>query len=166
VVAFSFGWAPGKNATEGHSRLSHQIERTKRSKGDEMQLNQMVPLFLFLSVTSVAVFSFVSVAVWSGERRRERQAYYRSETIRKIAEMQAAGSSSAVDFLREEELNAVRRLKEGLKLGGLITSAIGIALMIFIAAVDHSRAYLAGLFPLFIGVAILSYTYLLAPRQP
>jgi len=132
-----------------------------------MQLNQMVPLFLFLSVASVAVFSFVSVAVWSAERRREREAYYRSETIRKIAEMQASGGSSAVDFLREEELNAVRRLKEGLKLGGLITAAMGIALMIFIAAVDHNgRAYLVGLIPLFIGVAILSYTYLLAPRQP
>jgi hypothetical protein len=75
--------------------------------------------------------------------------------------MQAAGGSSAVDFLREEEPNAVRRLKEGLKLGGLITAAIGIALMIFIAAVDHNgRAYLVGLIPLSIGVAILSYTLL------
>jgi hypothetical protein len=81
--------------------------------------------------------------------------------------MQASGGSSAIEFLREEEFNAGRRLKEGLKLGGLITAAIGIALMVFIAAVDRSgRAYLAGLVPLFIGVSILFYTYLLAPEQP
>jgi lipopolysaccharide export LptBFGC system permease protein LptF len=133
-----------------------------------MDINQMLPMFLFLSVASVAVFSFISVAVWSSERRREREAYYRSETLRKIAEAQVAGGSSAVEFLCEEEKNARGRRQEGLKLGGLITAAIGIGLMVFIAAVDRSDrvpAYLVGLIPLLIGVALLSYAYLLAPKQ-
>lgn len=133
-----------------------------------MNMNQMLPIFLFLSVASVALFSFVAVAVWSSERRREREAYYRSETIRKIAETQGAGGSSAIEFLREEEKNAARRRQEGQKLGGLITVAVGIGMMVFIAAVDRNDpepAYLVGLIPLLIGVALLSYSYLLAPKQ-
>ena len=53
-----------------------------------MNMNQILPIFLFLSVASVALFSFVAVAVWSSERRREREAYYRSEILKKIADTQ------------------------------------------------------------------------------
>jgi len=129
---------------------------------------QSVPLFLFSSVASVALFSFVAVAVWSQERRREREAYYRSETLKKIAETQGAGGGSVIEFLREEEKNAVRRRQEGQRLGGLITVAVGVGMMAFIKAVGRdnlSPAYLVGLIPLLIGVALLIYAYLLAPKQ-
>ena len=133
-----------------------------------MNLNVAMPLFLFLSVASTALFSFVAVAVWSQERRREREAYYRSETLKKIAEAQGAGGASAIEFLREEEKNALRRRQEGQKLGGLITAAVGIGLMVFIRADDRSDpnpAYLVGLIPLLVGAALLAYTYFLAPKQ-
>jgi Flp pilus assembly protein TadB len=131
-------------------------------------MNQIVPKLLFLSIVSVAMFSFVGVAVWSRERRREREAYYRSETLRKIAETQGAGGNSAIEFLREDERYAARRRGEGQKLGGLITLAVGIGMMVFIKAVDRGDpdpAYLVGLIPLLIGVALLAYTYLLAPKE-
>jgi uncharacterized membrane protein len=125
-----------------------------------------LPVFLFLSVASIALFSFVAVAVWSSERRREREAYYRSETLKKITETQGAGGSSAIEFLREEEKNVAKRRREGLKLGGLITAAVGLAMLVFIRAVDRGDpAYLVGLIPLFIGAALLAYTYFLAPSQ-
>ncbi len=131
-------------------------------------MNQIVPKLLFLSIVSVAMFSFVGVAVWSRERRREREAYYRSETLRKIAETEGAGGNSAIEFLREDEKYAARRRGEGQKLGGLITLAVGIGMMVFIKAVDRGDpdpAYLVGLIPLLIGVALLAYTYLLAPKE-
>jgi hypothetical protein len=134
-----------------------------------MNLNMAIPFFLFLSVASTALFSFVAVAVWSQERRREREAYYRSETLKKIADAQGAGGGSAIEYLREEEKNAARRRQEGQKLGGLITAAVGISLMVFIRAVDRSDpdpAYLVGLIPLLVGAALLAYTYFLAPKQP
>jgi hypothetical protein len=136
-------------------------------KENDMDYSHFLPMFLFLSVASVAVFSFVAVAVWSTERRKEREAYYRSETLRKIAEAQATGGTSAIEFLREEEENAARRLREGQKLGGLIVLAVGIGLMIFIKGVspnNASPAYLVGLFPLLVGAALLVYAYLLAPK--
>ena len=131
------------------------------------------PLFMFLSVGSIALFSFIAVAPWADARRREREAYYKSETLKKIAEAQGAGASSAVEFLREEALrrteekkNTARHRREGIKLGGLVTAAVGIGLMIFLRAIDRDEpVYLVGLIPLLIGVALLAYSYLLAPKE-
>jgi hypothetical protein len=131
-----------------------------------MDFTQSVSLFGFLSVSAVAMFSFIAVVVWSQERRREREAYYRSETLKKIAEA-GAGGTSAVEFLREEQTIAARRRTEGLKLAGLITSAVGLALMVFIGALEHRSSepsYLVGIIPLFIGAALLAYVYVMAPK--
>ncbi len=130
-------------------------------------MNLELPVYLFLGVGSVALFSFLAVAVWSGERRREREAYYRSETLRKIAESQGTGNVSIVEFLREEERNTVHRRREGQKLGGLVTIGVGIGMMIFLRAMERNEepVYLVGLIPLFVGVALLGYAYFLAPKE-
>jgi multisubunit Na+/H+ antiporter MnhB subunit len=149
--------------------MSDRMQQTNCTEEGDVNMNQLLPLFLFLSVASVALFSFVAVAVWSSERRREREAYYRSETLRKIAETQGAGGSSVIEFLREEEKNATRRRREGQKLGGLVTGAVGIGMTILIWAVNRDEpepVYLAGLIPLLIGLALLSYVYFLAPKPP
>lgn len=124
-------------------------------------------MFLSAGVASIALFSFLAVAVWSDARRREREAYYKSDALKKIAESQGAGGNSAIEFLHEGERYAMRRRLEGQKLGGLITIAVGVSLMIFIKAVDHEPDpnYLVGLIPLFIGIALLAYAYFLAPKD-
>ena len=133
-----------------------------------MNWSMAVPLFAFLTVASLALFSFVAVAVWSSERRREREAYYKSEALKKIAEAQGQGATSALELLREQERLASRRRTEGQKLGGMITVAVGIGMMIFLLGVgrnDPDPAYLVGLIPLLIGVALLGYAYFLAPKE-
>jgi type I restriction-modification system DNA methylase subunit len=80
--------------------------------------NVIVPV-----IGSLAVFSYLAVATWSENRRKEREAYYRCDALRKIAETQggaAAALEHALQYLREEERNAQKRRQEGLKLGGLI----------------------------------------------
>lgn len=125
-----------------------------------------LPLFLFLSVSTVAVFSFIGVAVWSDARRREREAYYRHEVLKKVAESQGAGAASALDIIREQNSIAERRRREGSKLSGLVTAALGIALLIFLRALVPDRpVYLCGLIPLLIGVALLAYSFVLAPKR-
>ncbi|HXZ20384.1 MAG TPA: hypothetical protein VEG63_10570 [Candidatus Acidoferrales bacterium] len=133
-----------------------------------MEWPMALPMYFFLSVATVAVFSFVAVSVWSWERRREREAYYKSETLKKFAESQGQGAGSALEFLREQERIASRRRREGHKLGGMITAAVGIGMMIFLAGVgrnDPEPAYLVGLIPLLIGVVLLLYGYFLAPKE-
>jgi hypothetical protein len=101
-------------------------------------------------------------------RRREREAYYRSETLKKIAEFQGPGAIATLDFMREEDRLAARRRREGMKLGGLIMAAIGIGVMAFLAAAadksDRGATFL-GVIPLLIGLALLAYAYLLAPKE-
>jgi hypothetical protein len=140
------------------------MRQSHRSK--EIDVNNELPLFLFLSVGAIALFSFVAVAAWADARRKEREAYYRSETLKKLAETQATGGSSALEFLREQDRLASRRQREGQKLGGLITTAVGFGMMIFLRAVEHEKpAYLVGLIPLLVGVALLTYAYVLAPKE-
>jgi hypothetical protein len=129
---------------------------------------QLFPMFLFLSVGAVALFSFIGVASWADARRKEREAYYKSETIKKIAETPGASGSAALDYLREEEKIAVRRQREGLKLGGLITTAVGIGLMLMLWGVggkNEKGVILVGAIPLLVGVALMTHAFLVGPKE-
>lgn len=126
-------------------------------------LHVMVSVFMFLSVSAVALFSFVAVASWADARRREREAFYRSDMLKRIAEL-PGGGNSALELYREEERTKQRRRLEGLKIGGLANVAIGLGLLIFLHALIREEAvYLVGLLPLFIGLALLTYAFVLAP---
>jgi hypothetical protein len=153
-----------ENATGGLACVSDKIERMYRTEEDVMSSG--VALFLFLAVGSVALFSFLAVSVWTDARKKEREAYYQNETAKKLAESSGAGASAAVELLREQERIALRHKREGVKLGGLITAAVGIGVMVMIRGLEHNEpAYLAGLVPLLIGVAMLTYGYVLAPKE-
>jgi Domain of unknown function (DUF6249) len=122
-------------------------------------------VFLVPIVGSIALFSFLAVASWSEARRKEREAYYRSETLKKIAESSGEGAKSALELMREQENNFAKRRNEGLKIGGLVTAAIGLGVMVFLHGIDHDEpVYLSGVIPLLIGVALLIYPLMLAPK--
>jgi Flp pilus assembly protein TadB len=118
-------------------------------------------------VGSIALFSFLAVAAWSDARRKEREAYYTGETLKKIAESSGEGAKAAIDMLREQEHKSMRHRRDGQRLGGLITLAVGIGVMVFLKALvrDEPGVYLAGLIPALIGVALLAYSYVLAPKE-
>jgi hypothetical protein len=125
-------------------------------------------LFLIPIVGTICLFSFVAIAVWTDNRRKEREAYYKSETLKKIAETQGSGGGSAIELLREEERIAARRRIEGLKIGGLITIAVGVGILVSLRMVPdiaEEGLHYVGLIPLFIGVALAVYAYFLAPKQ-
>ena len=118
-------------------------------------------------IGSIALFSFLAVASWSDARRKEREAYYKSEMLKRLAETSGEGTKAAIELLHSEERRAAIKRHEGIKLGGLITLAVGIALMVFLKAVanEDPGAYLAGLVPALIGAALLVYTYVLAAKE-
>ena len=124
-------------------------------------------------VAIICVFTFVSIAAWSDARRKEREAYYKSETLKKIAEAPGTGGQTALEYLREEErirvARAERQAGEGRRLGGLVTVAVGAGLMLFLWGItghdtDARGVYLVGAIPFLIGVALLLYSYVLAPK--
>jgi hypothetical protein len=135
-----------------------------------------IGLFLFLSVLMVSIFSFVSIAVWTEARRKEREAYYKSESLRRIAEMPGEGAKYVIEIMREEERirqgnERTREIEkiQGMKIGGVVTTAVGLGLMVFLYfLVDKSGTpvYLVGLIPAFIGLALLVSVNFLTPRPP
>ena len=165
-------------------------------------------------IAAIAICTFLSVAAWTSARRREREAYYkseaikkiaemqgttpepvlqmlretmsawkdhpspammtpgqskayyRSETIRKIADMQGAGADSVLTVLHEEEKISARRTREGLKLAGFITCAVGFGLLIVLrAVVPDMPVYLVGLIPGLVGLVLLAYGYTYSPKD-
>src|SRR5712692_3307856 len=117
-------------------------------------------------VGSIALFSFLSVAAWSDARRKEREEYYRNETPKKIAESSGDGAKAANERLLEQNRSVTKRRLEGMKLGGLMTAVVGIGVMALLRGlVNDEPVYLAGLIPLLIGLALLTYTFLLAPKE-
>jgi hypothetical protein len=106
----------------------------------------------------IAVFTFTSVTTWAEARRKEREAFYKSETIKKIAETSGAGGPAALDLLREQERIDRRNRHDGQRLGGIISVAVAMGLMIFLRAItDTAPVYLVGLIPLFVGLALLAH---------
>jgi hypothetical protein len=125
-----------------------------------------VAAMLIPIVGSIALFSFLAVTTWSEARRKEREAYYTSETLKKIAESSGEGAKSALELMRERQKNIVNNRLEGVKLGGLITAAIGVGVMALLRGlVNDEPVYLAGLIPLLIGAALLVYAFALAPKE-
>lgn len=127
-----------------------------------------VPNFVALLpiVAIVTVFSFTAVVTWVKAQGKEREAYYKSETLKKIAEAPGPSATAALDYLREQEKIAQRHRRGEQTLGGLITLAAGVGLMIFLQAIEHKEpVYLAGLIPTLVGAALLAYASFLAPKE-
>ena len=121
-----------------------------------------LPMALFLAITVSGMWAFVAIISWADFRRKEREAYYRHETLKKISEMPP---ESGLALLRQEERSNAHRRRENIKLGGLITLGVGIGLMIFLRAIDSNQpVYIVGLIPLLVGIALLSYSYVLASK--
>ena len=122
-----------------------------------------LPIAVFLSAGAIALFSFLAVATWSDNRRREREAFYKSEMLKKLSETSA---ENAAILLREDEHLTRRRQRESARLGGLVTVAAGIGLAVFLwGLVPERRVYLLGLIPLLVGCALLAYSHWLSPRE-
>jgi hypothetical protein len=131
-------------------------------------------LWLFLSVGAIALFGiFIPTVTWIDSRRKEREAFYKAETFRRLAESSGEGAKAAIQLLREEWQVKQFKIREGLKIAGLINLGVGIALIIFLRALlsdphvgGPSSVYLCGLIPGLIGAAMIVYVYFMAPPIP
>ena len=126
--------------------------------------NYLIPAVIG-SLIPIAGIAFVAIAVWLGERRKEREAFYRSEVLKKIADSEGNAAQKAFEIMREQDLNAQIRRREGIKLGGLITMAGGIGLSIFLANMEIEQpVWLAGVIPVLVGAVLAGYAFFFAPK--
>jgi hypothetical protein len=105
-------------------------------------------------------------AVYGVQYRKEREAYYKSEALKRMADSTGVGSDMMLQYLREEERKAERRARGGVRLAGLILTAVGIGATIFLHEfILDMPVYLAGLIPILIGLALLAYSYMLSENN-
>lgn len=118
-------------------------------------------LFGFLAVGAVALFTMISVAVWSESRRKERESYYKNDMLKKVAEATQPGANAALDLLHAESRIATARTQQGLKIGGLVLSAVGIGLLVFLhALIRDEPIFLVGFMVFLMGAALFGGSYL------
>jgi hypothetical protein len=122
-------------------------------------------MWMFLSVGAVCLFVvFIPLVSWIESRRKEREAFYKADTVRRLVEASGEGAKAALELMREEERLKRIKIQEGLKIGGLINIAVGLGLGILLYSLvgTHDSPYLVGLIPGLIGVAMLVYVFFLA----
>ncbi len=118
-------------------------------------------LYFFLSVSTVAFFAFVGTASWNGARTQERLAMYRAELLKKLAEQPGEGALHVLALLRQEQRVKEDEKRRGLLLGGLITGATGLGLVLMLAGVggnDGFHAWTIGAFVVLIGAALVLFS--------
>jgi len=130
---------------------------------EDLEMRNM-GLWMFLSIGAVSLFAvFIPLVSWIESRRREREAFYKAETLRRIAEAPGEGAKAALELMRQEEFMKRVKMIEGLKLGGLINLAVGIGLSVMLYAMaGKTGPFLVGAIPGLIGVALLIYVFFMA----
>lgn len=123
----------------------------------ESLADMMVPI-----VAIVSVFTFVTIMVWLGNRQKEREAFYKAETLRRITESSGEGAKAAIDLMKEDDRLKQVKHREGIKISGLINIGVGLGMVIGLQKLVGAKVAFAGIVPAFVGVAMLVYVYLLA----
>jgi Flp pilus assembly protein TadB len=118
--------------------------------------------FVVLVAALVSFAMAFSVAVWVGSRRKEREAFYRAEERKKAIEHDRLDQWLAM--VREEEDIAQRRGREGLKLVGLIMTAVGVVIPVGVFVQGEVVGAVFSSMTLWVGLVLLIYAFFLAPK--
>lgn len=125
--------------------------------------------WIFLAVAAASMFGVGAVAIWSENRRGERESLYKFELMKKLAEQPSDAAERVLQFMRDEERKKEDRKRAvarvGQRLGGTITLLVGMVLMMFLwHLVPAKPIWMVGLFPLCVGLALLTFSAL--EREP
>jgi len=71
-------------------------------------------------VAIVGGLTFAIVVHWLDTQRKEREAYYKAETLRRITEASGEGAKAALELMHQDDRLKRLKQREGMKIGGLI----------------------------------------------
>ena len=121
-------------------------------------LVQIFPMLIPI-VGSIALFSFLAVASWADARRAEREALFRHELLKKVAE--SPGGQQVLDLLRQEEADRLERKRQGIQLAGWVTLAVGIGVGLLLSQLPRTPGLWAvGAIPALVGAALVVHANL------
>jgi uncharacterized membrane protein len=116
------------------------------------------------ALVPIAGIIWLGFVIWAAEKRKEREAFYRSELLKKIIDSPSGSTQSVLEMVRQEEREAQIRRREGLKLGGVILIAAGIGLTVLLAMLERDEpAWIIGPIPILVGAALFIYVRFMAP---
>jgi hypothetical protein len=166
ALAFCSLWAVQSWVTNRRQEREAFYRSEAIKKIAEMQGATSEPVLALLREALASPASPPHPMVMTSEYRKEREAFYRSEALKKISEAQGGGPEAALQWMREEDRRYERRTRSGLRLGGLILCGVGIGATIFLyVLLPDMPVYLAGLIPTLIGVALLTYSYIVVDNS-
>jgi len=126
-------------------------------------LTQTLPLLIPI-VGTIALFGFLSVASWADARRREREAFFRHELLKKVAE--SPGGQQVVELLRQEEADRIERQRQAIQLAGWVTLGVGIGVGVLLSQlVRLAGLWAVGAVPALVGAALVLHANLTRRRR-
>jgi hypothetical protein len=113
-----------------------------------------VPLLIPI-VGSIGLFTFLGVASWADARRREREAFFRHELLKKLSENPSGEAQRVLDLLRQEETDRLARTRDGIRLGGFVTMGVGLGIVVLLSQLAPGGVWAVGAIPALIGLAMV-----------
>lgn len=112
---------------------------------------------------SISLFTFLAVATWAEQRRKERESYYRYEFRKHLVEAGKMDASDVRDLMRYEQETSSYKAQQSSFLGGFVLLGAGAGMLFGLQWIGEG-VWMVGYIPLFIGVAMMIYARFVAPR--
>jgi len=135
------------------------------------------------AIIMIGLFTFLSIAAYADARKKEREAFYRTEIRKKLIEQWGPDKAAQViellkadsgdsdlkqllDLAGDDRPASPRERREHLILAGLITAGVGGGLLLGLRFVPLDGVWMVGFIPLMVGVAILVHAALFVKSEP
>jgi hypothetical protein len=116
-------------------------------------------------VGAIALFGFLSIASWVDAQRREREAFFRHELLKKVAE--SPNGQQVVDLLRQEDADRMERKRQRIQLAGWVTLGVGLGVGLLVSQLARvPGVWAVGAIPALVGAALIVHASSSRRRRP
>jgi hypothetical protein len=129
------------------------------------QLDVQIAAMLLSAVYVLALAAVLSIVVWARERRREREALYRHETLRRLIEQGQMSAERLGEFLAAEDAEGQRRRRRALRLWAAALLAAGIGLLLGLRGAEEVPVRGIGFLPACLGLGLVAHIALFERSQ-
>ena len=112
--------------------------------------------WLFLATSVVAFLTFMTIVVWSENRRKERQEYYRFEFRKRLVDAGKMDAAAVASLVQYEHDLGLRQGREKVRVAGIVIFGVGAGTCLGLSFLDNA-IWMLGLIPLGLGLSMLLY---------